>query len=168
MLKHFSRTLVTTLGRNKAALVTGGGQGLGEAICRRLAKDGYTVAVCDINSAGDALATEIGGVFIQANVTDPKQVEEAVQKVVDNFGSLDALVNCAGIVGKQVPMGEGDVEDWKQVIDVNLFGTMYGMKFGLAQMAKQSTGGSIVNMSSTAGFRGIVNICPCEFQHIRI
>ena len=59
-----------------------------------------------------------------------------------------------------MPTGDYDVKEWKNVIDVNLNGTFYSMKFALAQMAKQSTGGSVVNLSSTAGFRGMANLGP--------
>ena len=69
--------------------------------------------------------------------------------------------NNAGVVGsQQVRLGDYDVEDWKRVIDINLNGVFYGLKYGLAQMAQQETGGSIVNMSSTAGFRGFINLGP--------
>ena len=80
-------------------LVTGGSQGLGEAICRRLAADGYCVTVADTNStAGEQLAKEIGGKFVELDVSVPEQVESAIQGVVREHGALNALVNNAGIV----------------------------------------------------------------------
>ena len=147
--------------RQRSVLVTGGAQGLGEAICRRLAEDGYSVFVADVDEkAGTEVADTIGGTFLSCNVCDPDEVNEAVQHVVRSAGSLDALVTSAGIVGAQVPTGHYDIEEWQKVLNVNLNGVFYSMKFGLTQMAKQSTGGSIVNLSSIAGHRGIVNLGP--------
>lgn len=145
----------------RSALVTGGALGLGEAICRRLADDGYSVFVADVDeTAGTEVADAIGGTFLSCNVCNPNEVNEAVQNVVNSAGSLDALVTSAGIVGSQVPMGDYDIEEWQKVLNVNLNGLFYSMKFGLTQMAKQSTGGSIVNISSIAGYRGIMNLSP--------
>lgn len=141
-------------------MVTGGSQGLGEAICRRLAKDGYMVTVADINTeAGETLANEIDNCqFVRVDVTEPSQMESAVRRVVEDHGTLDALVNNAGVLGSQVPIGDCDVEEWKRTLDINLNGTFYGLKYGLSQMIKQDTGGNVVNMSSPAGFRGIRNL----------
>jgi meso-butanediol dehydrogenase/(S,S)-butanediol dehydrogenase/diacetyl reductase len=148
----------------KSALVTGGSVGIGAAIARRLADDGYSVFIADVyQKDGEALAKEIGGSFLQVDVSDSKQVEAAVSEVVAQHsgGRLDALVNNAGVVSPNlVPIGEIEEDEWKRILDVNLNGTFYGMKFGLAQMAKQPEGGNIVNMCSTAAFRGVVNLAP--------
>lgn len=144
------------------ALVTGGAQGLGKAICRRLARDGHwSVVVVDINEEkGSQIAREIQGSFIKCDVTDPKQMEAAIARTVEDRGSLDGVVVNAGIVGEQKPLGEYDLEQWKNTIDVNLNGAFYTLKYALAQMATQDSGGSIVSLSSTAGFRGITNLAP--------
>lgn len=145
----------------RSALVTGGAQGLGEAISRRLARDGYSVFVADIDAdLGGALADEIGGAFVQCDVRDAQSVDSAVQTVVQSVGSLDALVTSAGVVGPLVPTAEYDIEQWQKVVDVNLNGTFYSLKYALAQMVKQQTGGSVVTLSSTAGFRGMVGLGP--------
>mmetsp|Transcript_23257 Transcript_23257/g.54921 ORF Transcript_23257/g.54921 Transcript_23257/m.54921 type:complete len:274 (+) Transcript_23257:37-858(+) len=154
-----TRSFASSVYRQKSALVTGGVQGLGEAIARRLAADGYKVVIADVQD-GQPLAEEIKGKFVKADVTDPKQVEAAVKHVVEAYGSLDALVNNAGVVGSQVLLADYDVEEWRRVIDINLNGVFYGLKYGLKQMVQQETGGSIVNMSSTAGFRGLINLGP--------
>lgn len=146
---------------HRSALVTGGSQGLGKVISKKLAADGYKVAICDLLiSEGKSVAEDLDGIFIHADVTKPKDVEDAVAKVVKTYGSLDALVNNAGVVCAQVPMGDVDVEEWNRVIDVNLNGAFFALKFSLAQMAKQTTGGSIVSISSIAGFRGMNNLSP--------
>ena len=91
----------------RSALVTGGSQGLGNAISRRLANDGYSVFIADIDDkAGTELADNIGAIYLPCNVCDPEDVEKAVQSVVQKAGSLDALVTSAGIVGSQVPTGD--------------------------------------------------------------
>lgn len=145
------------------ALVTGGAQGLGEAICRRLARDGdWHVTVADINEElGSKLAKEIGGSFLKVDVTDPAQLEAAVAHIVEKRGSLDAAIANAGVVSSQLkPLHDCGVDEWKGVLDVNLNGVFYTLKYALSQMAKQETGGSIVCLSSTAGFRGINNLGP--------
>lgn len=144
----------------KSALVTGGAGGLGEAICRRLASDGYKVVVCDVADGGKALADELGGHFVRCDVSDPAAVKAAVAETVSVYGGLDAMVNNAGVVGSQLPIGDYDLEEWHRVMNINMNGTFYGMRYGLAQMALQETGGSMVNMSSVAGFRGLPNLAP--------
>jgi len=148
----------------RSVLVTGGASGIGLAISRRLAKDGYHVTIAGRNAdVGNQVAKEINGLFVQTDVTQPEQVARAVKAAADaNNGVLHALVNNAGIVGPQQKYGEYDIEKWKQIIDVNLNGVFYGLKYGLAQMASQEEGGgyAIVNMSSTAGNRGIPNLGP--------
>lgn len=148
--------------RHKSVLVTGGAQGLGEGICRRLADDGYQVTAADVQvEAGQKLAADIQGQFIKCDVRVPDQVESAIQSVVAKHGTLDALVNNAGVIGgagSQRYYGDLDIDVWKNVFDVNVNGTFYGLKYGLSQMVKQESGGVIVNISSIAGFRGILHL----------
>ena len=103
--RHFlASSRVAASNTGKTALVTGGSQGLGEAIARRLVKDGYIVTIADVKvETGQALAKEIGATFVQADVSQPDQVENAVEHVVQAHGTLDALVNSAGVVSSQVP-----------------------------------------------------------------
>ena len=130
------------------------------AISQRLAKEGYFVTIASRHiDVGNQVAKEINGLFIQTDVTQPEEVERAVKAAADaNGGVLHALVNNAGIVGSQATYADYDIEEWKRIIDVNLNGVFYGLKYGLAQMASQEKGGgyAIVNMSSTAGNRGEV------------
>ena len=160
----------TSVLRQKSVLVTGGARGLGAAICQRLSDDGYSVVVGDIlEEEGQGLVSSSlnnSSSYVKLDVSDPKQMEAAIQYTVEQHGRLDALVNNAGIVSPQVPLAEFDIEEWKKGIDINLNGTFFGLKFGLQQMVKQQGGdrggggGCIVNMSSTAGFRGYPKLGP--------
>jgi NAD(P)-dependent dehydrogenase (short-subunit alcohol dehydrogenase family) len=143
----------------KSVLVTGGAAGIGAGICRRLAKDGYAVTIGDISVAeGEKLAKEIDADFVKLDVSSPENVKEAIAGIVLKHQRLDALVNNAGVLGQYGPIGEQDIDGWKRVMSINLDGVFYGMKFALNQMVKQPTGGSIVNIGSMNGFRGLVNM----------
>lgn len=145
----------------KSALITGGASGLGKAIAERLKEEGAIVVIADLNEeAGKQLATTLGGYFIKTNVTDPQAVELAVAYTVEQTGSLDIFVNNAGIDGLQAPTHESTLENWNKVIDINLNGAFYGLKYALAQFVKQGKGGAIINMVSTAGVVGFANIPP--------
>jgi len=148
----------------RSALVTGGSQGLGAAISRRLASDGFHVTIFDLEATSRkdrSVASEIGGSFFGGSVADPDAAKAAVASVVDKCGSLDALVNNAGITGAHnKPIGDYDLENWKNCTDVNLNGTFYFLKFALAQMSQQPAGGAVVNMSSISGYRGLTHLAP--------
>lgn len=142
-------------------LITGAAMGLGEAISRRLAKDGDYVIVADVNKElGQKVADDIGGTFIKVDVTDPKQVQDAITQVVRERGSLDGCVANAGVAPFPTPLGDFDLDEWQRVLDVNLNGVFYTLKYSLAQMAQQETGGSIVSISSIAGFRAALGFGP--------
>jgi NAD(P)-dependent dehydrogenase (short-subunit alcohol dehydrogenase family) len=131
----------------KVALVTGGGAGIGRAICLRFASEGAKVAVSDINEEAAknvaAAAADVGGQAIadRTDTSDEAQVKAAIQRTIDEFGTLDILVNNAG-VGGGVP--------WDRMIAINLSGVYYGLLHGAEAMAARG-GGSIVNMSSMLG-----------------
>ncbi|MEX2226309.1 MAG: glucose 1-dehydrogenase [Dehalococcoidia bacterium] len=135
----------------KVALVTGGGSGIGRAICLRFASEGARVAVSDINedAAKDvaAAAADVGGAAIadRTDTSDEAQVKAALQHTIDEFGTIDILVNNAG-VGGGVP--------WDKMIAINLSGVYYGLLHGAEAMAARG-GGSIVNMSSMLGLISI-------------
>ncbi|SEQ27076.1 SDR family NAD(P)-dependent oxidoreductase [Thalassovita taeanensis] len=135
----------------KTALITGGGSGIGAACCRELAASGATVVVADMNlEAAQSVADEIGGHACAVDVGKPDQVEKMIAFAVEKTGALHLLVNNAGIGGPQVPVGEYPLEGWQQVMDVNLNGVFYGMRYAIPEMLK-SGGGAIVNMSSIMG-----------------
>lgn len=142
----------------KVALVTGGGSGLGEAISKELAALGAKVVITDINMDGaERVVTEItdtGGTAsaVKQDTANKDDAEKVVRYAVDTYGALHYAVNNAGIGGKQAPAGETDLEDWDRVIDINLNGVLYGMRYQIPEMLKQ--GGencSIVNMASIHG-----------------
>jgi NAD(P)-dependent dehydrogenase (short-subunit alcohol dehydrogenase family) len=144
--------------RNKVALVTGGGSGIGEAVAVELAGLGARVVVADINGEGAervaALLRSKGGeaaAFV-GDSASPQDNERAVAFAVETFGTLNHAVNNAGIGGHQAPAGEVDLEDWNRVISINLNGVMYGMRYQTPAMLKAGAGDcAIVNMASIHG-----------------
>ncbi|MXP26758.1 glucose 1-dehydrogenase [Altererythrobacter indicus] len=144
----------------KVAIVTGGASGIGEAVSRDLSGRGAQVVVADFNEEGvRALVDELSqrsGVEARAfkvDVSKPDEVEAMVGFTIKEFGQLDLAVNNAGIGGKSAPMGEIDPDDWHKVLNVNLHGVFYGMRYQIPAMLK-SGGGSIVNMASILGAVG--------------
>jgi len=136
----------------KVVFVTGGGRGLGAAICRACAQDGARVAVADLDLArAQALAAEVGGCAIRVDVGDEDQCERALAETLERLGRLDALVNNAG-VDYTLPLAELSVEQWDRVIRTNLRGPFLLAKRASAIMARQGAG-HIVNIASTAAKR---------------
>ena len=142
----------------KVAIVTGGGSGLGEAIGKALAHRGVKVVLSDINpAAAERVAAEIragGGTAgaIEHDTARASDSEKVVNHALSAYGSLHYAVNNAGIGGHQAPAGETDLTDWKRVIDINLNGVLYGMRYQIpAMLATGARGCAIVNMASIHG-----------------
>ena len=142
----------------KVAIVTGGGSGLGEAIGKALARGGVKVVLSDINLDGaERVAREIasaGGTAsaVQQDTARPADSEKTVAYAVERYGALHYAVNNAGIGGKQAPAGEVDIVDWDRVIDINLNGVLYGMRYQIPAMLNTGARScAIVNMASIHG-----------------
>lgn len=144
---------------DKIALVTGGAQGLGAAICLRLAREGAHVVVADLNLAGaqetaSAIAEQTGcrAIAVGVDVTDEPQVEAMVQRAVDEFGRLDILVSNAGILIAEA-VDEFPAGKWRAVLDVNLFGYFLCAKHA-ARVMKAQRSGAIIQINSKSGKKG--------------
>ncbi len=142
----------------KVAIVTGGGSGLGEAIGKALAAKSAKVVLTDLNLEGaERVAREIseaGGkaCAIKQDVAKPEESKKVVEFALEQYGALHYAVNNAGIGGAQAPAGETDLDEWQRVIDINLNGVLYGMRYQIPAMLKAGAEGSaIVNMASIHG-----------------
>ena len=145
--------------KNKVALVTGASSGIGRAIALLWAREGAKVVVSDVNVAeGEetaALVRAAGGdaIFVAADVGKPADCEALVNRTVAHYGRLDVACNNAGIGGPQAPTADYPLDGWAQVININLSGVFYGMKYQIAAMLKNG-GGSVINMASILGSVG--------------
>ena len=140
----------------KVALVTGAARGQGEAEARRFVAEGAKVLLTDVLDAeGEAVAADLGeaAAYRHLDVTSEPDWEAAVAEAEERFGPLTVLVNNAGILDFG-PVQTQDVERFRKVIDVNLTGTLIGIKVAAASMQRGS-GGSIINISSNAGIVGL-------------
>jgi 3-oxoacyl-[acyl-carrier protein] reductase len=139
------------------AVVTGGGQGLGYAMARRMAASGARVTLWDIDGplARDAAAS-LGGGSIAVDVTDHAAVEAAMKASEDLSGPVSIVVNSAGIAGPAAPLDVYDVATWKTIIDVNLHGTFHVCRAAVPGMKARGYG-RIVNIASIAGKEGNPN-----------
>jgi 3alpha(or 20beta)-hydroxysteroid dehydrogenase len=141
----------------KVVLVTGGSRGMGAAATRRLYEEGASVVAADVlDDEGKALADSLGERvrYVHLDVTSEDEWRGAVEQTVQELGRLDVLVNNAGILRFNA-VTDIPVEEFRQVLDVNLLGVFLGMKTAIPVM-KAAGGGSIVNISSTEGLGGTV------------
>lgn len=149
--------------QDKVAIVTGGSSGIGRATALAFARNGRKVAVADIQEKEGKETVEMikeegyEAFFIKTDVAKQEQVKAMVDKTIEKWGRLDCAFNNAGIEGEQAPTADCSLENWQRVIDINLNGVFYSMKYEIPEMLKTG-GGSIVNMASVAGRVGFVNI----------
>jgi 3-oxoacyl-[acyl-carrier protein] reductase len=144
----------------QTAIVTGAATGIGEAIARRLARAGATVAVADIDVEGAArVAESLGGQCfpLQIDITQGDSVRRNVDEVLARSGCIDILVNNAGIAGRAAPLWEQTEEDWRQIIAINLDGVFHCCRAVIPHM-RQRGYGRIVNIASIAGKEGNPNM----------
>jgi 3-oxoacyl-[acyl-carrier protein] reductase len=138
----------------KVALVTGGSRGIGAAISRELGRAGARVAV-NYRSGKDAaeeIASEIGGLALGANVADPEEAKELLERVESELGDVDVLVNNAGVTRDTLIARMSD-EEWEEVIETNLRGTFNTCRAVSRKMLRRRAG-AIVNISSVVGVHG--------------
>lgn len=143
----------------KVVMVTGGASGLGRAMVQRFLEEGSNVVAADRSRAAlDDLVAQNSAIPLDLDVTNPDAVEDAIAFVADKFGALDVLVNNAGVGPKREELHKSSLEDWRRVMEVNLSGAFYCMKFGIAQLLKQEMRGNIVNIVSTGGMVGMAQL----------
>lgn len=154
------------MSKGKVAVITGSGQGIGKALANRLASDGFSIVLSDINKEklkeaekefkdkGFKVTSFIG------NVSKLEDQKSLVKHAVDTFGSVDVFVNNAGIEGPVAPITEIKPETIDPVFDINIKGVLYGIQAAANQMIKQKTGGKIINACSIAGQQGFEMLSP--------
>jgi NAD(P)-dependent dehydrogenase (short-subunit alcohol dehydrogenase family) len=142
----------------RSAIVTGGASGLGLQVGRRILAEGGRVSLWDLSASAlvEAKSTLTDAHTVSVNVSNHEEVIEAVRKTSAALGSLDILVNCAGITGATAPVHEYPIGSWLQVIDVNLNGTFYCCREIVPLMIAGGYG-RIVNIASVAGKEGNPN-----------
>ncbi|OAM75024.1 SDR family NAD(P)-dependent oxidoreductase [Devosia elaeis] len=142
----------------KVAVITGGAGGIGLAVARRLARDGATISLWDLSSKALDAARQVlpDAHVVVTDIADYASVEAARQATEKAFGRIDILVHSAGIAGKNAPLDEYDLDEWKRVIDIDLNGTFYVNRAVLPGM-KARNYGRIVNIASIAGKEGNPN-----------
>ncbi|QQS10997.1 MAG: glucose 1-dehydrogenase [Rhodospirillales bacterium] len=146
--------------KDKVALVTGGGNGIGRASSLGFASRGAKVVVVDRDRTGGEATAGIvrqnGGeaLFVEADVTDAAATRAYVKAAIDAYGRIDCFHNNAGIEGKVAPVAECDEAMFDQIIAINVRGVFLGMKYVLQHMLARGGGGAIVNTASIAGLIG--------------
>jgi 3alpha(or 20beta)-hydroxysteroid dehydrogenase len=141
----------------RVAIITGGARGQGAAEARLFAAEGATVYLTDVLAAdGAAVAGEIGGTFVEHDVTDVDQWKVVVERALSDHGRIDVLVNNAGIL-HWATMTETPIDVWNRVVAINQTGVFLGMQ-AVASAMKEQGSGSIVNISSVAAYSGSA---PC-------
>jgi NAD(P)-dependent dehydrogenase (short-subunit alcohol dehydrogenase family) len=150
--------------QRKVAIVTGGGRNVGQAIARRLVREGAAVAVVDLDRArGETTVAGLeqlrtgSAMFVQCDVSSSTDVQRMVRDVVDSFGAIDVLVNNVAITDRGSTVLELDEDLWRRVIACTLDSVFLCSKYAARQMVTQGRGGAIVNIGSTSGHRGRAN-----------
>jgi NAD(P)-dependent dehydrogenase (short-subunit alcohol dehydrogenase family) len=140
----------------KVAIVTGGAQGIGRAIADRLAADGARIVIADLKGAEDAAADFADGVGLTVDVSSEDDVARMATETVERCGAIDVLVNNAGLYASLAmrPFEQIPVDEWRQVMDVNVLSMFLTCRAVVPQMREQG-GGRIVNISSGTPFRGV-------------
>ncbi|QKY70719.1 SDR family oxidoreductase [Lentibacillus sp. CBA3610] len=148
----------------QVVLITGGGSGLGQAAAIKAAKEGAKLSLVDLNEDGlqdtqkkvKEAAPEAEVLLLTADVSNEEAVQHYVNETVKTYDRIDGFFNNAGIEGKQNLTGDYGSDEFQKVVNINLNGVFYGMKYVLDVMKKQGSG-SVVNTASVGGIRGVGN-----------
>jgi NAD(P)-dependent dehydrogenase (short-subunit alcohol dehydrogenase family) len=152
--------------RDRVAVVTGAGSGIGRALAERFAAEGMRVVAADVDEARaretEALLAARGAqaLAVQVDVRQPAAVEALAARTLEAFGAVHVLCNNAGIAGLARPTWEQSLEEWAQVVDVNLWGVIHGIRTFVPIMLRQGTEGHVVNTASMAGLMSLPLIAP--------
>jgi NAD(P)-dependent dehydrogenase (short-subunit alcohol dehydrogenase family) len=147
----------------QVALITGGATGIGKAVALKLAARGIHVVMSGRRAeVGQAALAEVSAVardgaqvrFVQNDVADEAAVKSMIDGIVAEFGRLDMAVNNAGIFNEYCSLDQSETQNFRDMLDINVLGLYFGMKYEIAQMRRQGKG-AIVNLASIAGLNGI-------------
>jgi len=151
--------------KEKVALITGGGTGIGRSIALLFAEHGADLAISGRRAeplertAKDIEAKGRRATAIQADVSVQEDVRRLIREAVSQLGSLDILVNNASVIGQVAPVGELDLAQWNEVLSINITGAMLCCREAVSHMIQRG-GGVIINVSSNVGRRGVANRAP--------
>lgn len=134
---------------SKVAVITGGSSGIGLATAWAFIAEGAVAVSADVNAPEDEQID-----FVKTDVTDPASLKHMVDTIVAKYGHIDALVANAGVAEEKADVADLNEANWQKVIDIDLTGVVLTNKYVVQQMAKQDSGGSVVNMSSIFGVVG--------------
>lgn len=153
----------------KAGVVTGGASGIGKAIAAAMIAEGMQVMIADIESGRlQATADEIGAAAMVTDVTKPEQVEALARAALEKFGAVHVVCNNAGI-GPMAPLKDLTLNDWRWMLEVNLWGVIHGVTSFLPILRDNPDGGHIVNTASMAALMpvpGLVPYCASKYAVI--
>lgn len=144
----------------KTVIITGGTTGIGKATALHFAKNGYNVVITSRNAGkevsviADFKQNGADITFLPLDVTNEEQVKSVIETTVKKFGKLDSIVNNSGISLGNAVLAETESNDLKQMLETNVMGVYYGMKYAIIEMLKTG-GGTIVNLASIAGLNGL-------------
>ncbi len=139
----------------KVAVITGGASGIGQASARRFSAEGANVCIADIDAArGESVAREVGGLFVQADVSKSEEVQRLYARAADHFGGIDILFNNAGIWDPgDTSILETSLETWERVIAINQTSVFLCCKYGIPYLQRRG-GGSVINTASFVALVG--------------
>lgn len=157
--------------QGKVAIITGGGSGFGRETALNLAEKGAKLTIVDISvEKGEEtvqLCKDLGtdAIFVQADVSQVEDVKRYVAETVNQFGKIDLFFNNAGISGSGVRTLDCSEEEFDQIVNVNLKGAFYGLKYVVNEMLKTG-GGAIVNTASLGGVVGMPTLGPIRQRNM--